>query len=298
MSKLIVTLECLACILRQVVEASEYASEDASLRYLALRQVVRYLNKASLDQLDHVKIGSEVHRIVKKVTRNPNPYRELKQLSNRTALEWLSRLGALENNLPFMSAVRVAAAGNIIDYGAIKTNKKPEALFAKAMKGKIDSKKVEEVKRIVKESRRVLYLCDNAGEIAFDKLLVSAIQNLGSEVTVAVRGGPIMNDATLEDASQVGMDKLAKTITTGTDVCGILLTDSSREFLNAFHQADLIISKGQGNLESLVNVRQKPVTIYILKVKCNLIANHFKSKIGSTEIIIQRTDAKVMTMRS
>jgi len=108
-------------------------------------------------------------------------------------------------------------------------------------------------------------------------------------VTVAVRGDPVMNDATLEDASEVEMNKLAKTISTGAEACGIILSESSPEFLNAFNQADLLISKGQGNLESLINVRPKPTTVYILKVKCNLMANLLNSKIGSTKIIIQRT---------
>lgn len=287
-SRLLVTNECLACMLRQVVEASEYATQDCLLRYHAITQVIDFLNKASWDRLDHVRIGSEAHRIVRKATRNPDPYHELKVLSNRMALEWLSKLETLENNLPFMSAVGVAAAGNMIDYGAIKTSESPGKLFARAMEGKVDPRRIEEAKRIAKESRKVLYICDNAGEIAFDKLLVSAIANLGAEVTVAVRGGPVVNDATLEDATQVGMHSLAKTISTGADICGIVLDKSSGEFLNAFHRADLIISKGQGNLESLVNVGKKPATIHILKVKCNLLASHLKSDIGSTEVVIQR----------
>jgi len=261
-----------------------------TVRYRALRAAIQYLNGADLQQMDHVRIGSELHRIVREVTGNPDPYRELKKLCNRMALDWLSNLGKeLENGLPFMPAVGIAAAGNMIDYGAMRTSETPKALFDKAMKGDMDSRKVEEARKFVEESKRVLYLCDNAGEIAFDKLLVSSIQNLGSEVIVAVRGGPIMNDATLEDARDVGMTALARTITTGTAVCGILVADSSREFLDAFDQSDLIISKGQGNFESLVNTRQKPTTIYILKVKCNPVADYLKSEIGSTEITIQRT---------
>jgi len=288
-SELPVTPECLSCILRQAVEASEYATEDLLLRYRALKQVIGYLDGIDWNKPEHVQIASRVHRIIRKVTRNPDPYSQLKKLSNEMALEWLSRPGTSNNNLSFLTAIRIAAAGNMIDYGAIKTIEQPEVLFAKALKGEIDSNEVERVKRIIEGSKHVLYLCDNAGEIAFDKLLVSIIQTLGSEVTVAVRGDPVMNDATLEDASEVEMNKLAKTISTGAEACGIILSESSPEFLNAFNQADLLISKGQGNLESLINVRPKPTTVYILKVKCNLMANLLNSKIGSTKIIIQRT---------
>jgi uncharacterized protein with ATP-grasp and redox domains len=274
------------------VEACEYATEDIPLRYRALKKIIRYVNDINFDQANHVKLGSDVHRIVKEITGNSDPYRELKRLSNSMALEWLSKLEKeLSNNLPFMVALSVAAAGNMIDYGAMKIHETPRTLFDKALKGEIDSRKLEEAKQIVKESRQVLYLCDNAGEIAFDKLLISAVRSLGPEVTVAVRGGPIMNDATLEDAYEVGMTRLAKTISTGTAVCGILLDESPPEFQDALHRSDLIISKGQGNLESLVNIRAKPITIYILKVKCNLIANHLKSEIGSTKIFFQRANS-------
>jgi len=286
------TPECISCILRQAVEACEHATEDITLRYRALKNAIQYLNNVNVDQMDHVKIESGVHRIVKEVTGNSDPYRELKRVSNRMALEWLSRLEKeFGNNIPFMPAVGIAAAGNMIDYGAMKTNETSKTLFEKAMKGEIDSTKVEQVKQLVKESRRVLYLCDNAGEIAFDKLLISAVQSLGPQVTVAVRGGPILNDATLEDAYEVGMTKLAETTSTGNAFCGILLDASSPEFQDTFSRSDLIISKGQGNLESLTNIRRKPTTVYIVKVKCNLIANHMKSKIGTTEIFIQRTNS-------
>lgn len=271
------------------MEACECATGDVALRYRALKYAIQYLNGIDVNQANHVKIGSDAHRIVKEVTGNPDPYRELKKLSNRMALEWLSKLEkGLGNNVPFMLALKVAAAGNMVDYGAMKAVETPKTLFEKAMRTETDLRKMEEVKHLVKESERVLYLCDNAGEIAFDKLLVSAVQSLGAQVTVGVRGGPILNDATLEDAHEVGMTRLARTISTGNDFCGILLDDSSREFQDVFRRSDLIISKGQGNFESLMNIRRKPTTVYIFKVKCNLIANHLKSKIGATEIVIQK----------
>jgi damage-control phosphatase, subfamily I len=287
--KLKPTAECISCILRQVLEACEETDEDPTVRYNALREAIAYLNNVDFDRSDHVRIASDLHRIVREVTGNADPYRELKKMSNRVALEWLSRNGrTLQGSLPFKQAISIAARGNMIDYGAMETTETPQALIDKAMDARIDSRKVLEVRRLVEVSERVLYLCDNAGEIAFDKVMVSAIQTLGPEVTVAVRGGPVMNDATIDDAYEVEMTKLAKTITTGSPVSGVLLTDSSPEFLDTFDQSDLIISKGQGNLESLINIRRKTTTVYILKVKCNLIADFLKSQIGATEIVIQR----------
>jgi uncharacterized protein with ATP-grasp and redox domains len=284
------TAECLACILRQVLEACEEASKDTGLRYQAVRDAVMYLNAVALGELDHVRVGSDLHRIVRQTTGNPDPYHELKKMSNRVALEWLSKAKAsVHSNLSFMDAVSIAAWGNMIDYGAMSTFESPAALIAKAMDTRIDPGVVAQFEDLVKTSRHVLYLCDNAGEIAFDKLLVSTIQTLGPSVTVAVRGGPVMNDATIDDARDVEMVMLARTITTGAAVCGIVLAESSQEFLKVFDEADLIVSKGQGNLESLVRINRKPTTVYISKVKCDPIAKRFGCQVGSTMVAIEKT---------
>jgi uncharacterized protein with ATP-grasp and redox domains len=160
------------------------------------------------------------------------------------------------------------------------------------MDARIDPEVVAQFEDLVKTSSRVLYLCDNAGEIAFDKLLVSTIQTLGPNVTVAVRGGSIMNDATIEDALDVEMRTLARTITTGAAVCGIILEESSQEFLRVFNDADLIVSKGQGNLESLVRINRKPTTVYLSKVKCDPIAKRFACKVGSTIVAIENIGSR------
>ena len=283
------TTECVACILRQVVEACEQATEDTRLRYHAMRNAVMYLNTVSSEELDHVTVGSELHRIVRQTTGNPDPYRELKKMSNRVALEWMSKFGGgVGSNPTLLDAVSIAALGNLIDYGAMKTSESPTALIARDKDVRIDPEVVAQLKELVKASGHVLYLCDNAGEIAFDKTLVSTIQTLGSDVTVAVRGGPVVNDATIDDALDVGMTELAKTITTGAAVSGILLAESSQEFLETFNESDLIVSKGQGNLESLIRINRKATTVYVFKVKCNPIAKRFGRKIGSTTIVIEK----------
>jgi len=285
--KLKLAPQCTSCVLRQLMEACQYATRDTALRYSALQETIRYLGTVDFGRLD-VRIGRDLHKIVRKVTGNWDPYSELKKSSNKMALDWFSKNGkTLKDGVSFGYAVRVAAAANIIDYGALRIMHSPKELFAKALKGRVNPKEVAGLERLVKKSNRILYICDNAGEIAFDRLLVSAIQNMGPEVTVAVRGGPIINDATMEDAREVGMTKLARTISTGTDIPGILLEESSPEFLSAFQQSDLIISKGQANLESLINIRGKPTAAYILMVKCKLVSKYLKSKVGSTRIVFQ-----------
>jgi len=279
--------ECISCFLRQAIEATEIATSNVKLQYQTLKKVAEYLNKIDLAQAIHIEIGSEIHRIVRKVTGNPDPYRDLKRQSNRLALKILSSTPSTEYR-QFTSAVKMAAAGNIIDYGAIATTTDLKGVFAKALKAEIDWKKVRAVKRLVDRSKKILYICDNAGEIVFDKILVTFLRDRGIDVCVVVRGGAVLNDATMEDAEGVKMTKIAKVITTGTDVSGILLEECSDAFLKRFNDADLMISKGQGNLESLVNVERKPTTVYLLKVKCNPIAKILGSRVDLTEVVIQR----------
>ena len=96
-----------------------------------------------------------------------------------------------------------------------------------------------------------MYICDNAGEIIFDRVLMEEIKRYGKEIVAVVKGKPILNDATLEDAKMAKIDEIAKVITTGSDIIGIILEECSEEFLKEFESADLIIAKGMGNYESL-----------------------------------------------
>jgi len=140
--KLKPTAECISYLLRQVLEACEETGEDPTVRYYALREAIAYLNNVDFDRSDHVRIASDLHRIVREVTGNADPYREVKKISNRVALEWLSKNGrTLQGSMPFRQAISIAARGNMIDYGAMETTETPQALIDKAMDARIDSKK-------------------------------------------------------------------------------------------------------------------------------------------------------------
>ncbi len=135
---------------------------------------------------------------------------------------------------------------------------------------------------LIRSSTDVIYLTDNAGEIAFDRILVQVITSLGTEVTVAVKGGPISNDATMEDAEYVKMGKMARVITTGTDHLGVSFEEASREFRSVFDASGLVVSKGQSNLETLSyeSARLTVPVAYILKVKCPPIARALGAEVG------------------
>jgi uncharacterized protein with ATP-grasp and redox domains len=128
---------------------------------------------------------------------------------------------------------------------------------------------------------RVLYLADNTGEIVFDRLLIE--QLLAGHVTVAVRGGPVLNDATLADAQAVGLDQIAEVIDNGSDAPGTILDDCSQAFQDSFKRADIIIAKGQGNFETLREVSAN--IFFLLKIKCSVVSAQTGLPIGTQALI-------------
>lgn len=140
---------------------------------------------------------------------------------------------------------------------------------------------MDKFRQAIDEAQSILYLADNAGEIAFDRLLVE--QLLSKRVTVAVRGAPVINDVTLIDAQAVGLDKIVEVIDNGSDAPGTILSDCNPEFRRRFAEADLIIAKGQGNFETLSG--ETGNLFFLFKIKCAVIAEHVKQPLGMQVLI-------------
>lgn len=187
-----------------------------------------------------------------------------------------------------MTAAKAAIAGNVIDLGAVRSGDLNESVLFEALRSAIDEPLAgggDGFGRAVLEARSILYLADNAGEIAFDRLLIERLPE--GRVTVAVRGAPILNDATRNDAAAVGLHEIAGIVDNGSDAPGTLLEDCRPEFRRVFEAADLVIAKGQGNYETLSD---EPGNIYFLfKAKCPVIAEHAGVPLGSH--VLLRPDA-------
>jgi uncharacterized protein with ATP-grasp and redox domains len=226
-----------------------------------------------------VDMGAAIHRAIRRRTGVSDPYRQEKGKSNRKALALYPRLKEHVDGSPdpLEAAVTVAAIGNVMDFGANPGFDVDRALEEGLARGLQDSA-FPDFERRLREVDRLLYIGDNAGEIVFDRLLVEELSARGVEVTFAVRGGPILNDATLEDARDVGMDEVAEVVASGVVAPGTILEEANPGFLELFHGSPLILSKGQGNYEGLSGA-PGPL-FFLLMIKCPVVARELGAEVG------------------
>ncbi|HNW69421.1 MAG TPA: ARMT1-like domain-containing protein [Bacteroidales bacterium] len=200
-----------------------------------------------------------------------DPFEEEKSNSNKIAMGLYARWKneVLESSDPFNLALRLAVAGNIMDYGAYEKFDIRHTI-QKVLSADFTIDASSRLKNKIKKAKKILYLGDNAGEIVFDKIFIETIMH--NNLTYVVRGASILNDATLEDAKNTGMDLAADVFSNGYGAPSTILRKCSREFQKVFQEADLIISKGQGNLEGLIT-HHDPRIFFLLMVKCDVIAD-------------------------
>jgi len=223
-------------------------------------------------------LSRELHVLLKQYSNNTDPYKEIKKQSNDLVLARYTELKNIVFNSEnqFDSALRLAIAGNIIDYG-IGNDFDLQATIDKVLGSDFAIDDSVKLKQALSQAKTVLYLGDNCGEIVFDKLFIETIMH--PNLIFAVRGAPVINDATLYDAKYVGLDIVADVISNGYDAPSTILKHCSSDFLEVFNRADVIISKGQGNLEGLLGKTRK--TVYsLLMVKCDVIADALGVKKG------------------
>jgi len=273
--------ECIPCFIRQGLDAAKLITDDEKIQEEILRKVLTLASKMDLKQ-SPPEIGQKIHRIIRQISKNDDPYLEIKQKYNNLALKMYPELKQkIENSdNPLETAVRLAIAGNIIDYG-VNSNvgkTKVKDTINKSLTAPFDKKDLEQFKNAISSAEHILYLGDNAGEIVFDKLLLEQLPL--QKITFVVKGSPTINDATMQDAATTGLTEIVEVIDNGSDAPGTILNDCSENFQQRFEKADLIIAKGQGNYETLSDVDKE--IFFILKVKCPVIARHLNCEVGSS----------------
>jgi len=260
-------LLCLPCTVRTALDIAVKATEDKELQSKLVYETMRWLaeNPKELDDTP-AALHTYVQRLAKKITGNSDPFKELKKASNEIALRAVKALEKECSRLEFREAFRLAAlgtiCGNTIDFeveGHQFSMEELESSLCACLKEDLAIDDTPKLIEALSRSRKVVYLLDNAGEIVFDRFFIKMIaENFQAKVYAAVKTGPILNDATMEDAEQVGLKEVAEIITSGNDHIGLNLNESSKEFLNHINDADLIIAKGTGKLRKHNRGRKCP----------------------------------------
>lgn len=279
--------ECAACFLRQTREALDLASDDDELKMDVTEKIVKIVSENFQRGGVSNVIGTEIHRTIKYETQNQDPYIRERETSNDIASQYLPHvIKLLAEDDEFINYLKVAIAGNVIDFGALGLETDMESLIVETMKKQPEINDSKDLEHELENAQTVLYLADNIGEIVFDKILIEKIKDYGVDVTVALKEKPILNDACIEDALKIGLDEVSKLTSTGTDSIGIIEEDVSSEFMDLFKESDLIIAKGLGNYEGLgeMNLHNKPV-FCLLNAKCRPVARDLGVDMGDNIVL-------------
>ncbi|MHA1264763.1 MAG: damage-control phosphatase ARMT1 family protein [Candidatus Helarchaeota archaeon] len=276
-----VNLDCIPCFQRQALQAVRFVSDDERVQERVLRKVLKVLQNIAWDQTPP-EIARVVHRIVREETGVKDPYSEVKRKYNNVALKMYSSLQKIieEAADPIFTGVKLAIAGNIIDFGA-QTSFNLETTIQKVLETPLTINHYPQMVKTLSSAQNLTYLGDNTGEIVFDRLLLETIIKRYEieQIQFAVKGAPIINDATIEDAKYVGLDKIPglNFITIGIGVPGTGYERRDKEFLKILNESDIIISKGQGNYEALSDVKG---IFFLLLAKCPVIARDLGVAVG------------------
>jgi len=282
-------LECVPCFFKQALEACSIIGVDENITRVIINKIAEIIPFFSVETTPP-EMGRIIHQIVQSITNNSDPYKELKEKSNKLAFQLYPNLKDKINcsNDKFLVAVKLAISGNIIDYGAknsLNLEKEIEKIFFEDFEKMNEEAAIfnySEFKNDLNRVKSILYLGDNAGETVFDRLLLEQLKEDYPQIKkifYAVKEKPIINDALYGDALFCGIDKYADIISSGCDAPGTILKFCSSEFLEFYKKVDLIISKGQGNYEALSE--EKTPIYFLLKVKCPVLGKHLGANLGS-----------------
>lgn len=283
-------LDCIPCFFKQALDAARLAGATE----LEQKKILDALSKEVLNfKLDFCppQMGRILYGLVGKITGKRDPFKEIKRKSNEFALALYPRLKKKveRSKDKLLTAVELAIAGNIIDYGvknSLNIAQEIKKIFAEEDKViRREGKAIfaySSFKKALRQAKEILYLGDNAGEVVFDRILIEQMQD--KKIIYAVRDRPIINDCLMEDALFCGIDKYAQIISSGSDAPGTVLSRCRPKFRRIYREAELIISKGQGNFEALAGQR-RPI-FFLFKAKCPVVARHLKCKLG--DIILKK----------
>ncbi len=261
-------LDCFPCFMSQALRAARIATGDKNKIKYVLDEVGMMLREIPLES-SPPETGRIIYQKISEITGNPDPYRQIKKENTKKALSMYPYMKKQMDKSKdrVLTVIRVAIAGNIIDFGVnLEFDLKADVDDVLNKDFAICDYGV--FRERLDKANEILYIADNAGECVFDRIL---IEEINKPVIYVVRDVPVINDATYEDAEEAGIDKVATILSSGTDAPGAVLQTCSEEFKRLYYNSELIISKGQGNYEALSG--EKRPAFFLLKAKCNVISD-------------------------
>lgn len=274
-------IECVPCMVKQTLEIAQLVSADQKVHEEALRAIMRIISSSNWDVPAPILAVKILNKLAE-ITGESDPYKKIKKQSNDNALKMYPFLKKLvfESTDPLLTALKISAAGNVIDYGVRRKFNIKETI-EKVLQFDFYISAYDEFQRRIKDAKTLLLIGDNAGEIVFDKLLVEALKDV--KVTYMVRAHPFLNDATIKDAEHVKISSIAEVaeFNLGNADKGIKLD----EIDNYIEQFDIVISKGQGNFELLSEIRGE--IFFLFMVKCEVISRYVNTPIGAHVFILR-----------
>ncbi len=272
--------DCHSCVINQAITAASFAGLDQNQTSRVIAVAEEGLKKSLKEQLlvQHI-IRYIADAIIEELGESPDfdIYAGVKRESNRLSINCSDLLQKKidDSQFPLETGLQIAAAGNIIDFGAKNhTNLNLVEELEKLTTILFTRYDLEPFKKALSDASTMLYICDNCGEIVFDMLFMKQLMRDYPDLKIiaAVRDKPIINDATFEDASYVGLDRLVTVISSGSVYPGTILSESTEEFKALFESSSLILAKGQGNLETLLPLSNERL-FFLLRIKCEFMAN-------------------------
>ncbi len=273
-----VHLDCFPCFLKQSIIALRLGTKDESLQKTILKSTLEDIQKVDISK-PPAYTTTFIHRKIRQLLGR-DPFEGIKSEYNQIALRLYPSLKTTieKSPDPLWTSTRLAIAGNIIDFG-IFTSIDIEGTIRMALDKPLAVDDYSSFRDAIFTADKILYLTDNAGEIVFDRLLIEILISLGKKVKAVVKGSPVINDSTTEDAKESGLTRVCEVIDNGSEAVGTILDWTSPVFQRTFKDAQMVISKGQGNFETLIGTEKK--IFFLFQSKCNVVSKELGLSTGS-----------------
>ncbi|HOL39879.1 MAG TPA: ARMT1-like domain-containing protein [Dictyoglomaceae bacterium] len=284
-------LECFPCFLKQAISALKRINLPEERKMDIMKDISQYISTFNTEESPAYNTYLTFKKIYE-LANVEDPYYEEKKSYNTIALSFYKVLKNIveSSNNPLYTAIKVAIAGNIIDLGILDISKLDlRDYISKIIEMPLKIDHYYYFKNELQKTDNILYLLDNAGEIVFDKILIEELSK-EKEVTAVVNEYPIINDALMEDAIEVGLNKSCKLISSGSGTVGKIPEFGSKEFQELFYNSKLIISKGQANYENLEGRGYN--IFFLLKAKCELVAQNLEVNFGDLVFLYEKVISK------